>query len=187
VNYVNFVNAVTSLPSQYTKDFTTLLHKLDSGVPISRLLTAAIGMSSEAAEFMELESSYSQDTKHKLIELGDILWYVAQGALALNLDMPAPSLNASTSYTASVSLVLTSGKFLELVKKLVFQGKPWSLELRQELTSLLEEVATLVEVAAQGLGHNSEEVKAMNVTKLQNRYPEGFDAYMSENRKIGDL
>lgn len=187
MNYLQFVDGVTSVPSKDTESLIERMDELDAGINTPRLLTAAIGMSAEAAEFMELEYSYSQDTRHKLIELGDVLWYVAQGAMALNLDMPMPSVNISTKYTASVSLVLTTGQFLELVKKLVFQGKPWSEELRQQLTTLLEEVSTMVEVAAQGLGYSSKDVKSQNVTKLQNRYPEGFDAYMSENRKIGDL
>ena len=94
--YVEFVDAVTSDAS---KDFVALsdrLVELDAkGANIERLLTAAVGINAEGGEFMEIVKkmifqgkSYNEDNReHLIIELGDIMWYVAQACKALEVSM----------------------------------------------------------------------------------------------------
>ena len=94
--YALFVDGVTSDPSKDYQSFVESLDDLDGqGSNIHRLLTAAVGVSAEGGEFMEIVKKlkfqgkpYDKATKEHLEkELGDIMWYVAQAALALDLRL----------------------------------------------------------------------------------------------------
>ena len=89
--------------------------------------------------------------------------------------------------TAGVGLAAESGEFLEIVKKMVFQGKPWNDDNREHLIIELGDVMWYVANACIALGVDFEEVLEMNVKKLEKRYPTGtFDIYKSENRAADD-
>jgi len=127
--YIEFVNGVTSLPSQNYSDFTARLYEMEKqGFPTERLLTAAVGMSAEA------------------------------------------------------------GEFTEIVKKIIFQGKPVNEENLFHLKRELGDIMWYVAQACMGLDTTIDEIIEMNVDKLKSRYPGGeFDVHYSENRKEGDL
>ena len=81
-----------------------------------------------------------------------------------------------------------SGEFTEIIKKIVFQGKPVNNENLWHLKRELGDVMWYVMQACMGLGVDLDEVIEMNIDKLKSRYPGGeFDAHYSENRKEGDL
>ena len=126
--YVDFVDAVTSDPSKDFKSFISSLELLDrEGSNINRLATAAVGISAEGGEFMEI------------------------------------------------------------VKKMVFQGKPWNDDNREHLIIELGDVLWYVAQACMALEVSFDDVVAGNVEKLKKRYPGGeFNVYHSENRKAGD-
>ena len=89
--------------------------------------------------------------------------------------------------TAGIGLAAESGEFLEIVKKMVFQGKPWSDSNREHLIIELGDVLWYVAQACMALGVDFEEVLEINVKKLEKRYPTGsFDIYKSENRASDD-
>ena len=89
--------------------------------------------------------------------------------------------------TAGVGLAAESGEFLEIVKKMVFQGKPWTPDNREHLIIELGDILWYVAQATMALDVSFNEVIERNVKKLEKRYPEGsFDIYFSENRKTGD-
>ena len=95
--------------------------------------------------------------------------------------------NIERLLTAGVGINAEGGEFLEIIKKMVFQGKPWNEDNREHLIIELGDVMWYVAQATQALGISMEEVLDTNITKLSKRYPAGtFDAYMSENRKAGD-
>ena len=127
--YTGFVDAVTSNESKGSDAFTVRLRELYSeGLPVERLLTAAVGMSAE------------------------------------------------------------SGEFIEVVKKMIFQGKPVNEENLFHLKRELGDVMWYVAQACMALDTSFDEIVEMNVEKLKARYPGGeFDVYKSENRKEGDL
>ena len=127
--YADFVDGVTSDPSKDYNSFIESLQLLDKqGSNINRLLTAAVGISAEGGEFMEI------------------------------------------------------------VKKMVFQGKPWNDDNRKHLTIELGDVMWYVMQACMALEIPLDEVIAGNVEKLKKRYPGGeFNVYQSENRAEGDL
>ena len=126
--YAIFVDGVTSDPSKDYQSFTESLDNLDGeGANIQRLLTAAVGLSAEGGEFMEI------------------------------------------------------------VKKMVFQGKPWNDDNREHLIIELGDAMWYVMQACSALDVSLEAVVAKNVEKLKKRYPGGeFDVYKSENRSVDD-
>jgi len=95
--------------------------------------------------------------------------------------------NIERLLTAGVGINAEGGEFLEIIKKMVFQGKPWNRDNREHLIIELGDIMWYVAQATQALGISMEEVLDNNITKLSKRYPEGtFDAYYSENRAAGD-
>jgi len=95
--------------------------------------------------------------------------------------------NIERLLTAAVGISAEGGEFMEIVKKMVFQGKPWNDDNREHLIIELGDVMWYVMQACMALDVSIEEVVAGNVDKLKKRYPGGeFDVYQSENRKEGD-
>ena len=90
--------------------------------------------------------------------------------------------------TAAVGLCAESGEFTEIIKKIIFQGKPVNEENLFHLKRELGDVMWYVMQACHGLDVDLDEVIEMNINKLKSRYPGGeFDAHYSENRKDGDV
>ena len=89
--------------------------------------------------------------------------------------------------TAGVGLAAESGEFLEIVKKMVFQGKPWNDSNRDHLIIELGDTMWYVMQACMALDVSLDDVIRGNVKKLEKRYPGGqFDVNHSENRRKGD-
>ena len=89
--------------------------------------------------------------------------------------------------TAAVGISAEGGEFMEIVKKMLFQGKPWTDDNREHLIIELGDVLWYVMQACKALEVPIEEVVAGNVEKLKKRYPGGeFDVYQSENRAADD-
>ena len=90
--------------------------------------------------------------------------------------------------TAAVGLCAESGEFTEIVKKIVFQGKPVNEENLFHMKRELSDICWYLANACIALDTTIDEVIEMNVEKLQARYPGGsFDVHQSENRKQGDV
>ena len=90
--------------------------------------------------------------------------------------------------TAAVGMSAEAGEFTEIVKKMVFQGKPVNDENLFHLKRELGDIMWYVAQACMGLDISLEEVVQMNFEKLSARYPEGtFSIERSENRVVGDV
>ena len=90
--------------------------------------------------------------------------------------------------TAAVGMSAEAGEFTEVVKKIVFQGKPVNEDNLFHLKRELGDIMWYVMQACMGLGTDLDEIIEMNVEKLASRYPDGaFDVHFSENRKEGDV
>ena len=112
--------------------------------------------------------------------------FVALADRLVELDREGANIERLT--TAGVGLAAESGEFLEIVKKMVFQGKPWNDANREHLIIELGDIMWYIAQATQSLGVSFEDVIATNVKKLEKRYPSGsFDIFYSENRQEGDL
>ena len=89
--------------------------------------------------------------------------------------------------TAAVGISAEGGEFTEIVKKMVFQGKPFNEDNREHLIIELGDVLWYVAQATQALGVSFNDVIETNVKKLEKRYPSGeFDVFLSENRSSDD-
>jgi len=95
--------------------------------------------------------------------------------------------NIERLLTAGVGINAEGGEFLEIIKKMVFQGKPWNEDNREHLIIELGDVMWYVAQATMALDISFDEVIETNVKKLQKRYPGGeFDVHHSEVRAAGD-
>lgn len=104
------------------------------------------------------------------------------------LNQSEPKFNVSLLMTAAAGLSSEAGEFGEIVKKMIFQGKPWNEDIHFHLMRELCDVAWYWVNGCRALGVDPNDVIAENVKKLEARYPGGsFDVHFSENRKSGDL
>lgn len=95
--------------------------------------------------------------------------------------------NIERLLTAAVGINAEGGEFMEIIKKMIFQGKPWNEDNKEHLIIELGDVMWYVAQACLALDISLDDVVARNVQKLLKRYPEGaFDVYFSENRASDD-
>ena len=89
--------------------------------------------------------------------------------------------------TAALGLSAESGEFTEIVKKLVFQGKPMTDDTKTHMIKELGDVMWYWVTACMSLGLDPVEVISENQKKLEARYGEQFTIDQSEVRAKGDL
>lgn len=77
-----------------------------------------------------------------------------------------------------------SGEALDILKKALFQGHGMD---REHLAKELGDVAWYLAVSADAIGYDLETVFKMNIEKLRERYPNGFESSRSVHRKAGDV
>jgi NTP pyrophosphatase (non-canonical NTP hydrolase) len=103
--YQEFVGDTTSLASSNPEEFVARVNELERkmpednvnavGVDLNRLLTAAIGLTAEGGEFAEVVKKiafqgkpYNEQSRiHMIKEMGDVMWYIAQGCIALGTSI----------------------------------------------------------------------------------------------------
>ena len=137
--YKDFVEAVTSKPSN---DLTTFMNRLD-----------------------ELDGNFDEVTQRH-----------------------GPDVNVPLLITACMGLAAEAGEFIEVPKKIIFQGKRLSDDEVFHMKRELGDVMWYWINACRALRLDPNEVIDENVRKLESRYPGGsFDAHYSENRQAGDL
>ena len=126
--------------------------------------------------YQEFVSAVTSDASTNFVDFADRIGELdRQGA------------NIERLLTAGVGLNAEGGEFLEIIKKMVFQGKPWNDDNREHLIIELGDVMWYVAQACMALEISFDDVIAGNVKKLEKRYPEGtFDPYFSENRASDD-
>jgi hypothetical protein len=141
--YKDFVEAVTSKPSQDLTEFMNRLDRIDANY-----------------------ESYGPDGEY----------------------VHGPDINVPLLLCGAIGLGSETGEFQEIVKKIVFQGKPLNEEAHFHMKRELGDIMWYWINACRSLGLNPNDVIAENVKKLEARYPGGkFDVYHSENRRANDL
>lgn len=80
----------------------------------------------------------------------------------------------------AMGLASESGEFADEIRKHIFQGHGLNY---QHLAEELGDIAWFLAMAANALGYNLSDIFRMNIEKLIERYPEGFDPEKSVNRK----
>ena len=94
--YCDFVTKVTSDPSLDIESLKASLEDIqnNSDIDVPRLMTAALGLSSEGGEFVEIvkkmflqgKPANEENIFHMKRELGDIMWFWVTACMALKLD-----------------------------------------------------------------------------------------------------
>lgn len=126
--------------------------------------------------YEEFVSAVTSDASTNFVDLADRL-----------VELDRKGANIERLLTAGVGINAEGGEFLEIVKKMVFQGKPFNEDNREHMIIELGDLMWYVAQATQALGVSFEEVIETNVKKLEKRYPGGqFDIYYSENRAADD-
>lgn len=139
-------------------------------------------------EFVEAVTSQASNdltTFHDTIDRLDANYELD---LADNQMKHGPDVNIPLLITACFGLAAESGEFIEVPKKILFQGKALTDEAVFHMVRELGDVMWYWINACRALNLDPNEVIAENIRKLESRYPGGkFDAFYSENRKDGDL
>lgn len=103
-------------------------------------------------------------------------------------DTHGPDINVPLLLTACLGLAAEAGEFIEVPKKIIFQGKPLTDENVYHMKRELGDVIWYWINACRALNLDPNDVIDENIRKLESRYPgESFDAHYSENRKEGDI
>lgn len=98
------------------------------------------------------------------------------------LDVNIPKL-----LTAYTGMGAEAGEFTEIVKKIVFQGKPLNEESIHHMKRELGDVCWYLAVACMALNVDFDTIIRMNIEKLSARYPKGFEILRSELREHSDI
>lgn len=77
-----------------------------------------------------------------------------------------------------------AGEAIDILKKSLFQGHPMDNE---HMAKELGDVAWYLAISADAIGYKLEDIFRMNIDKLKNRYPNGFDSEKSQHRAAGDI
>lgn len=121
------------------------------------------------------ESKQYSSFLHRLAELE-----MSDGHINQNVNIPR-------LLTASLGMMSEGGEFGDIVKKILFQGKDITPELREKLIKELGDVAWYWVNACTALDISPYEVIQRNMDKLLERFPEGsFSVERSENRSKND-
>jgi NTP pyrophosphatase (non-canonical NTP hydrolase) len=122
-------------------------------------------------EVTSFESNYPDDFISRIKEIND-----------------TTTINPSLLLTAAMGLAAEGGEFVEIPKKIFFQGKPINEENIFHMKRELGDIIFYWVNACRALNLDPNDVIAENVRKLESRYPGGkFDAHYSEYREDGDL
>lgn len=110
------------------------------------------------------------------------------GAFQLRItELYASDCDIERLLTSAVGISAEAGEFMEIVKKITFQGKPWNEDNHEHLKIELGDIMWYVAQACIALDVSFDEVIERNVAKLLKRYPGGeFNVHYSENRAADD-
>ena len=133
-------------------------------------------MSIDFDKYTEFVDAVTSDSSKDFVSLADRLG-----------DLDRQGANIERLTTAAIGITAEGGEFAEIVKKMVFQGKPWNEDNREHLIIELGDVMWYVAQACMALDVPFDDVIRGNVKKLEKRYPGGsFSVEKSEVRAVGD-
>ena len=103
-------------------------------------------------------------------------------------ELKSQGCNIQRLDTAASGMSAEAGEFMEIVKKLKFQGKDYTAANKEHLTKELGDIRWYVAQACLALDVRFDEVIYTNTLKLAARYPnQMFETNYSENRQPGDI
>lgn len=130
-----------------------------------------------------LKINETVDEVFRLISEADTVANRWKEALRTAAGMNHPN-NDEILLNGVMGLCGESGECVDMVKKYRFQGHELD---KAHLAKELGDVAWYLAVTAHAIGYDLETVLQMNVDKLRNRYPNGFEKERSLHRQEGDV
>ena len=128
-------------------------------------------------KYAEFVDAVTSDESRDFIALSDRL-----------VSLDEKGANIERLLTGAVGINSEGGEIMEIVKKLIFQGKKWDDETIYHLKREIGDTIWYITQCLIALDVSIDEIVAMNVEKLEKRYPGGqFDTFYSENREVDDL
>jgi NTP pyrophosphatase (non-canonical NTP hydrolase) len=108
--------------------------------------------------------------------------------IQLNTQADLEGWNLPLLVTGAVGMAAEAGEFADIVKKVLFHGKPLDDDNFRKLELELGDVMWYWTNSCRALGVDPVKIIQDNVTKLEARYPGGkFDVMRSENRAKDDI
>jgi len=99
-------------------------------------------------------------------------------------ELQGQGLDVARLLTAVMGGAGEAGETIDLVKKILFHGKPYKQETHSKLVDECSDQIWYWMTLAIALGENPEDIIRYNIKKLQSRYPGGkFSVDKSENRE----
>lgn len=136
------------------------------------------------SEFVQAVTSHESKDLTTFMNRLDVL----DGNYDFANNQHGPDVNVPLMLTGVLGLSSETGELTEIVKKIVFQGKPLNADNLFHMKRELGDIMWYWINMCRALHLDPNEVIAENVEKLKSRYPGGaFDVWHSENRQEGDL
>lgn len=88
--------------------------------------------------------------------------------------------DSSLILNGALGLAGESGEVVDHIKKVLFQGHELD---KEHLVEELGDICWYLAISSKGLGYDLETIFKMNVDKLIERYPNGFEVDRSVNRE----
>ena len=129
-------------------------------------------------DYIDFVNSVTSDASKNQIDFVDALMIMEEEGAA-----------PSRLLTAALGLNGEASEFSEIVKKCIFQGKEYDDTTKNKLKDELSDVMWYIAQGCIALDNIIEELMDINMAKLKDRYPTGFDkdksnARYMEKRKI---
>ena len=105
----------------------------------------------------------------------------------IKLESQHETMSVPRVLTAAIGMLAESGEFTEVLKKMIFQGKPLTNAERFHMKRELGDILWYWIQGCIALGYTPDEVMDENIKKLEARYPNGFEVARSEKREVGDI
>ena len=138
------------------------------------LTHAALGICGEVGELCD-HFRYGEFGQSIADEMGDVLWYCALAADALDArEFPKTQWphGSSSAKDMSLSLYRSAASFSEMVKKQVMHSR----DTKAAMIASLMDIVSGCEYVCRWYGIEFESVLNGNIEKLLKRYPNGFTA-----------
>ena len=102
-------------------------------------------------------------------------------------ELSQSGVNIPRLMTGANGICSEAGEFMEIVKKMLFQGKPLTEDNAFHMKRELGDIIFYWINACIALNLDPMDVIQENFNKLSARYPDGFSVARSEKRAVGDI
>lgn len=140
------------------------------------LLHGSLGITTEVDELIR---DFHDRPENNDQEAGDVLWYCNLIASCFGTDLDSIDIDGIEVIDTFDELYEAGAMIADQTKRNIFYGQDHEVTKDKTLSGIAKILCCLVE-----LGFDLEECAAKNITKLQVRYPEKFDASKALNRDV---